>query len=365
MRASALAAEDDPPGLRIGPLRLWLSQQLPDVDPDKPLAADLMTGGRSNITYLLKQGDQRWVLRRPPLGHVMPSAHDMAREYRVLSGLSRTGFPVPRALALCANSDVIDQPFMIMEYVDARVIMNAADAELVSEAEAGAISAALVRILGRLHEVDVHQAELANLGRPDGYLARQLRRWSQQWEITRTRELSDINELIKGLTSQIVGLPEHLPWSLVHGDFRLDNVMFGRNDTEVRAVLDWEMSTLGDPVFDLAIMLVYWSRPGDQLRHQVPVAQGTTDGVGFWSRSQLVSEYQTVTQRDLGHLDICLGLACLKLAVIMESIRFRNRAGQQMGAAAGDGELMGQATEALVSMGLEVAAGGGVGALSH
>lgn len=357
-------AEEDPPGLRLVPLRDWLSQQLPDVDTRKPLAADLMLGGRSNITYLLKQDDRRWVLRRPPLGHVMPTAHDMSREYRVLHGLSRVDFPVPRPLALCANSDVLDQPFMIMEYVEARVIMNATDAELVSEAEAGAISAALVATLGRLHKVDVVQAELTDLGRPDGYLSRQLRRWSKQWEITRTRELPDIDDLIKSLTGQIAGLPEDLPWSLVHGDFRVDNVMFGRNNTVVRAVLDWEMSTLGDPIFDLAIMLVYWSRPGEKLRHQVPIAEGTTDGIGFWSRSQLVSEYQRVTQRDLGHLDICLGLACLKLAVIMESISHRNRSGQQMGAAVGDGEIMGRATEVLVRMGLEVTLGGGVRALS-
>lgn len=362
--AGAIKAQD-PPGLRLAELRAWLAKRLPDVDESAPIEARLMPAGRSNVTYLLRQQEQRWVLRRPPLGHVMRSAHDMDREFRVLSGLSRVEFPVPRPHVLCQDPDIIGAPFVLMEFVEGRVISDAADARQLDEAEASQVCAAMVARLAQLHDIDVDAAGLAGLGRPHGYLARQVRRWSQQWETTRTRQLPEIVELIGWLTEQVIRVPEDLPWSLVHGDYRIDNLILAPSEAEVRAVLDWEMSTLGDPVADLAVTLVYWSRPGDTARHRVPVADGVTDGPGFWDRDRLVSTYADSTGRDLAHLDVCLALACLKLAVIMESIRFRDLAGQQLGTAASHGTTMGRAVEALVTLGLEVAHGGGLDALGR
>lgn len=355
----------DPPGLRMAALHTWMVQTLEDVATTAPLQAQLMAGGRSNVTYLLTQGQHEWILRRPPLGHVMESAHDMGREHHVLSGLSRAGFPAPRPRAFCETPEVIGAPFMLMEYVHGRVVADAAGAASLTEAEAGEVSAALVGTLGRLHEVDVEKAGLSSLGRPQGYLARQVRRWGKQWETTRTRDLPEIDRLLAWLDGQLPALPQQAPWSLVHGDFRLDNLILDEHSAEVRAVLDWEMSTLGDPVADLAVSLVYWSRPDEPLRHAIPVAQGVTDGPGFWDRERIVQEYADATSHPLDHLDFCIALACLKLSVIMESIHFRNLAGQQLGTAAGTDDLsMGVAAEALARMGVAVAAGGGLAALS-
>jgi aminoglycoside phosphotransferase (APT) family kinase protein len=353
------------PGLLVETLHRYLATEVPGVRPDVPLEAVLLAGGRSNVSYLISQGDRSWVLRRPPLGHVMPTAHDMGREHRVLSGLTRVGFRVPRPLTLCEDSTVIGAPFMVMDYVEGRVLATADDASGVTPIEAGEISTAFVETLVQLHAVDVAAAQLSQLGRPEGYLGRQVRRWLQQWERSRTRELDGVARLGSWLQAQVDVLPAGLPWSVVHGDYRLDNVIVAHDAPDVVAVLDWEMSTLGDPVADLAVALVYWSRPGETLRHRVPVATGVTDVPGFAERSELVSAYAAASGRDLSHLDVCLALACLKLAVIMESIHYRSLRGQQLGTASQGGIDMGAATEALVDLGLAVASGEGLNALSR
>jgi len=352
-------------GLRIRELRRYLAAELADVQPDAPLEASLLAGGRSNVSYLLQQGDRVWVLRRPPLGHVMPTAHDMSREHRVLAGLFSVGFQVPRPLVLCTDERVIGAPFVVMEYVPGQVIATAGDATTLSVDDADHISAAFIETLADLHAVDARVAGLETLGRPEGYLARQVGRWMQQWKRTRTRELAGVSSLGAWLEREVAALPAGLPWSVVHGDYRIDNLILTADRRGIRAVLDWEMSTLGDPVSDLAVALVYWTRPGEGRRRRVPVATGVTDGPGFWDRSALVSSYANGTGRDLSHLDVCLALACLKLAVIMESIHFRSLQGQQLGAAAGADVDMGAATEALVELGLAVTSGGGVDALSE
>jgi aminoglycoside phosphotransferase (APT) family kinase protein len=356
-------------GLRLEPLRHYLAEHLDVFDPDATVDATLLAGGRSNLSYRLTQRDRSWVLRRPPLGHVMPTAHDMAREHRVLSGLSSVGFAVPRPLSLCTDTEVIGAPFMLMEFVPGTVVATAVDAAALSAEQASRICATMVETLGSLHAVDAAAADLQELGRPEGYLSRQVARWLQQWERTKTRELSGVSALGSWLEDKVAALPRDMPWSIVHGDYRLDNLILALDHdvehAEIRAVLDWEMSTLGDPVADLAVSLVYWSRPGEPLRHRLPVATGVTDGPGFWDRERLVSEYAISTGRDLGHLDVCLALACLKLAVIMESIHYRSLQGQQLGAATETGIDMGAATEALVDLGLAVRAGAGVDALAR
>lgn len=363
--SDALGRRASLPGLHLGGLLRYLPAVVPEVDPDRPVEAQLLVGGRSNLSYLLSQAGLRLVLRRPPLGHVMPSAHDVAREYRVLSGLSRVGFPVPKPLAICEDASVIGAPFMLMEHVSGRVLATATDAAGLAPAAAERICASFVAQLARLHAVDPEAAGLADLGRPQGYVARQVRRWRDQWERTKTRDLSDLDRLASWLESQVTALPPDLPWSVVHGDYRLDNVILDPETYQVTAVLDWEMSTLGDPVADLAVSLVYWSRPGERLRQRLPVATGVTERPGFWERGELIAAYLQATGRDAAHLDTCLALACLKLAVIMESIHYRTQRGQQLGTAADDGVDMGAATEALATLGLAVAAGGGVAALSQ
>ena len=344
----------DPKGLRLAPLREWMGSVGIDVAMDAPLTADLLAGGRSNVSYLLTDAAQRtWVLRRPPLGHVLPTAHDMGREFTVLSGLNRVHFPTPRAIALCEDEEVIGARFLLMDYIEGRVIADSDGAAALSPDEASDICASLVDTLADLHAISPQDAGLAALGRPDGYLERQLSRWSQQWELTATRELPVVTELAAQLQERAAGIAS-APGGIVHGDYRLDNTILDPASPRVKAVVDWEMSTLGDPAMDLAIMLVYWTDPGDGLRADVPVAQHITDRPGFWNRGQIVARYVERTGLDLAQLEFCTGLACFKLAVIMESILARSLKGQQMGSGASETAAMGQATQALAQMGVAV-----------
>ena len=294
----------------------------------------------------------------------MPSAHDMGREFRVLSGLNSVSFPTPKAQGICADEEIIGSKFMLMDFVDGRVIESAETAMTLSDIQAGVISQNLVDTLAKLHRVDPADAGLDQLGRPEGYLQRQVKRWGEQWQLTKTRELVEIEELHNWLEGAISKLPTNLPSAIVHGDYRIDNVILDPKTSEIIAVLDWEMSTLGDPISDLAISLVYWSQAGDTLRNQIPVAQEVTSGPGFWTREQVVQRYVSQTGYDISHLDECVALACFKLAVIMESIHHRNLSGQQLGAAAGAQSTMGQATIALTKLGLAVISMGAIAALN-
>jgi aminoglycoside phosphotransferase (APT) family kinase protein len=351
-----MSAVADPPGLRLEALARHLAGELEGFDAAVPLEPRLLTGGRSNVTYVL---NGRWVLRRPPLGNVMPSAHDMGREHRVLSGLTRAGFPVPRPLHLCTDESVIGAPFMVAEYVDGRVLEDGA---ALSPAEADGFCETFVDTLADLHAVDAAACGLGELGRPGGFLQRQVRRWAGQWERTKTRELPVLDRLAATLVEQVAAVPEDLPWGVVHGDFRLDNLILDRGRPVVQAVVDWEMSTLGYPAADLAVSLVYWSQPTDVLRRQLSVAAGATDAEGFWDRGRIAERYAARTGDALDHLDVCLALACLKLAVIMESIHKRTLEGRQLGDGGSD---MARGAEALARMGAEVTRGGGIEALGR
>lgn len=338
-------------------LRGWLAEQ--GLALDGEVTATLLAGGRSNLSYRLDDSSGRaLVVRRPPLGHVMPSAHDMGREFRVMSGLNRVGFPTPPARALCDDVDVIGASFMVMDFVPGTVIDSEEAAVGLDESLRSRISGELIDTLAALHQIDPETAGLESLGRPDGYLTRQVHRWGRQWELSATRELPVLDTLAVHLQQQVAEAEAASTASIVHGDYRIDNTILAPGGDGVRAVVDWEMATLGDPAADLAVSLVYWVDPGDGLRGSVPVSEHITDQPGFWNRSQLVERYAEQAGSALHHLDFCTALACYKLAIIMESIRYRALSGQQLGAAADDVEEMGRATEALAELGMEVLARG-------
>ncbi|CAB4340349.1 MAG: phosphotransferase [Actinobacteria bacterium] len=354
----------DPPGLVMATLEPWLVDNVAGFTSTDHITAELLSGGRSNISYVLSnQGGVRVVLRRPPLGHVMPSAHDMQREFKVLSGLNKTSYPTPRALAVCEDLQIIGATFMVMSHVAGRVIADASDAQHLSSTDAKEISANLFDQLAALHAINPSDAGLDTLGRPEGYMERQVKRWGEQWQLSQTRQVDEIDVLFKWLNENSALLPNNRPSSIVHGDFRIDNVIIDQDVNEILAVLDWEMATLGDPISDLAISLVYWTRPEDKLRANVPVAQHITDGPGFWTREQIVENYAAKTGFDVSYLDFCVALACFKLAVIMESIHKRNLSGQQLGAASGSSSTMGEATVALAKLGTQTISQGAFTAL--
>ena len=268
---------DGPPGLPVTALDRHLRQAIPGL-LQGPLSAQLVAGGRSNLTYLLTDGRTRWVLRRPPLGHVLQTAHDMGREHRLLAALSPTDVPVPAPLLL-AGPDVIGAPFYIMEFADGQVLRDRAQLEQLDDAAATALADELVDVLLRLHRLDPEHVGLGDLGRPEGYLERQLRRWTRQLEASHSRDLPELTRLAERLRGQ---LPVSQANAIVHGDYRLDNVVVdtaGRG--HILAVLDWEMATLGDPLADVASTLVWW----DGVRGlDSPVAAVPADVPGYPGR---------------------------------------------------------------------------------
>ncbi|BCJ42855.1 acyl-CoA dehydrogenase [Actinoplanes ianthinogenes] len=287
-----------------------------------PLTATMFAGGRSNLTYAVTDGTNRWVLRRPPLGHVLPTAHDMAREHKVLSALSQAGFPVPKPVLLCADSDVIGAPFYLMEHVDGKIYRDVADLVTV---DLHRLTLTLVDTLADLHSLEPEKIGLGDFGKPEGFNERQVRRWKKQLDASRSRELPGIEELHARLAADI---PAGGPGAVVHGDFRLDNVLIGAS-LEVRAVLDWEMSTLGDPLSDLALMLVYAGRPL-LLSDGKPFAP--IDLPGHPSLDEMAARYAERSGRDVGDLHWYVGFAAFKLAVILEGVHYRYTKGQTVGA---------------------------------
>jgi aminoglycoside phosphotransferase (APT) family kinase protein len=335
-----------PEGVDLERLRAYFAANV-DGAQDRELTAELIAGGRSNLTYAISDGDHEWVLRRPPLGHVLETAHDMRREYRVLSGLAETDVPVPRTLALCEDPDVNGAPFYVMERVEGRVLRNHAMLAALPPDEAQRCSFELVDVLARLHAVDYGAVGLGDFGRPEGFLERNVRRWGKQWESNKTRELPVVDELGRRLAR---ALPAHQDDAIVHGDYRIDNTMVAQDDAgHILAVLDWEMSTLGDPMTDVGVLGVYW---GD--RHATPVlgSQGVSNLPGFPSRDEVMERYAKQSGRDLSELDFYLVYAGFKLAIIVEGIHARYLMGKTLGEGFED---MSHAVEALAQAALDVA----------
>jgi aminoglycoside phosphotransferase (APT) family kinase protein len=265
------------------------------------------------------------VLRRPPLGHVLPTAHDMAREYRVIAALHPTGFPVPVPLHLCTEPDVLGAPFYLMSYVDGQILREAGDILALSRPAAARSSELLVETLAALHATDPAGVGLADLGRPEGYLERQVRRWYGQWERSKTRELDSLEELAASLTK---ATPVPARAAIVHGDFRLDNVMLDAGLTRVLAVLDWEMATLGDPLADVGLLVVYTELAASGLAPTQPrfgVEQG------FLSGAELVERYARAAGAPVERIGWYAALGYYKLAIISEGIHARYLQGKTVG----------------------------------
>ena len=314
-----------PEGVDLERLQPWFTEHIDGAD-DAPLTAELIAGGRSNLTYAIFDGRHEWVLRRPPLGHVVATAHDMGREYRVLAGLADTDVPVPKVFAFCDDSEVNDAPFYVMERVDGRILRSAEDMQAITPDEARRCSNELVDVLARLHSVDYDAVGLGDFGRPDGFLARNVARWGKQWQANKTRELASLDELARRLDT---ALPESGPPSIVHGDYRLDNTMLSNDDaSRVVAVLDWEMSTLGDPLTDLALFLVYW---GGDAGPAIASGQAIGSVPGFLTRDEIVARYARQSGRSVEHLDFYVAFAMYKLAVILEGINARFLMGKTLG----------------------------------
>jgi len=329
------------PGLDLERLRRYLDEHSPGLVAG-PLTGQVVQGGRSNLTYVVGDGVARWVVRRPPLGHVLPTAHDMSREHRVISALAGTAVPVPRTVTMCQDTDVIGAPFYVMEFVAGTPYRSADELEPLGPQRTRAIADSLIDTLVDLHAVDPGSAGLGDFGRPEGYLERQVRRWGKQLDASRSRDLPGVDDLREQLSRAI---PASGPAAIVHGDYRLDNVLVDAGD-RITAVLDWEMSTLGDPLTDLALLVAYAERRGVDLE----IVSNVSTAPGYPGTDEMIARYAARSGRDTSSLDWYVGFAFFKLAVILEGIYYRFTQGKTVGEGF---DRIGAAVVPLVSLGLD------------
>jgi aminoglycoside phosphotransferase (APT) family kinase protein len=314
------------PGLDLDKLADYLESKAPGLVTE-PLRATLVAGGRSNLTYILNDA---YVVRRPPLGHVLATAHDMTREFRVISALGPTAVPVPETLLLCEDSSVIGAPFYVMSRVPGTVYRTAQQTDELGEAGRRTAAFAMIDTLVALHAVDPAEVGLGDFGRPDGFLERQVRRWTQQLERSTSRPLAGAEELRDRLAASV---PVSPPPAIVHGDYRLDNLMMDPATLAVAAVLDWEMATIGDRLTDLGLLIAYWDVMSEvELSAGNPIADRVGAAAGFPTGAELLERYADGSGTQLDDLHWYLGLACYKLAVVLEGIHYRYTKGQTVGA---------------------------------
>jgi aminoglycoside phosphotransferase (APT) family kinase protein len=330
------------PGLDLDALSAHLRAR--GVELAGPLTAELIAGGRSNLTYAVTDGASRWVVRRPPLAGLTASAHDMAREYRVTSALQGTAVPVARPVSLCEDASVLGAPFTVVEWVDGVVVRDRDDLAALSDDVLQRTTDGLVEVLVALHAVDVAAVGLTGFGRPDGFLTRQVALWRRQWDQVHTREFPDLERLHALLADRV---PASSEVAVVHGDYRIDNAILDRADPgTVRAVVDWELSTIGDPLTDVALMCVY-RHPALDVVLGIPAAWTSPR---LPAPDALAQAYTRGSGRDLGDWPFYLGLAHLKLAVIAEGIAHRAHAGADAGR---DARRAAEAVPGLVAAGLD------------
>lgn len=314
---------EDLPGVDLGALERWLDAERPGLRQGQ-LSATLLTGGKSNLTYRVSDGAATWALRRPPLGHVLPTAHDMAREYRVISAMQHTDVPVAPPIAASGDTSIIGAPFYLMGYVDGMVFERADVVAELTQDEARRSGEILVDTLAELHAVDPVAVGLEDFGRPLGFLDRQLKRWHSQWVASETRPLPAVTEAIDALSRRV---PTPARTSVVHGDYRAANAIYRRDLSGIAAVVDWEMATVADPMTDLGLLFVYHALAAEGGFALAPMR--TRDG--FLAPSELARRYADRTSSDLSDLSWYVAFGYFKLAVISETIRHRHLAGQTLG----------------------------------
>jgi aminoglycoside phosphotransferase (APT) family kinase protein len=292
----------------------WLSQRISAVGPFR---YHLIAGGHSNLTYRVDAADgQRYVLRRPPLGHVLATAHDVGREFRIISALAPTPVPVAPALGFCDDNEVNGAPFYVMRFVDGLVVRGAEGAETLDVAARERAGVSLVDTLAAIHSVVPADVGLDDLGRHEGYIARQLKRWYGQWNQSKSRDLPAVDTVHDFLALRA---PEQGAATIVHGDYRLDNCMIDHQGN-VMAVLDWEICTLGDPLADVGLLMVYWTGPDDEGSAWV----GSSSTLpGFANRADLLHRYAEVSGRDVSEIDYYVAFAFWKLACILDGVYAR------------------------------------------
>lgn len=307
-----------PEGIDAPRVDAWLTANVPSVAP--PFRYELITGGRSNLTY--KATDDRGralVLRRPPLGKLLATAHDVAREWRIVAALQGTGVPVPPALALCEDDAVNGAPFAVTQFIDGVVIDTPDKAASLDDAGRRDVSLHLIDVLADLHAVDLDAVGLSGLSRHEGYIERQVRRWTAQWDASKTRELPEIDEVARRLAGD---MPDQRRTTIVHGDYRFGNCIVDTNRRRVAAVLDWELCTLGDPMADLGHLGIYWHDPSLPL----PITNDPTPGGGFPALGELLARYAERTGADVSRIAYYRAFAAWRLAVIAEGVASRHLA---------------------------------------
>jgi aminoglycoside phosphotransferase (APT) family kinase protein len=308
-----------PEGIDAGPVTAWFEAHAPAVTP--PLAFRLIAGGRSNLTYRVDdQAGHSWVLRRPPLGQVLATAHDMGREHTIISALAPTDVPVAPAVGLSADDSVNGAPFYVMDFVEGLIVRDRTVSDQLSPEARATVGREIPDVLARIHAVDPDEVGLGELGRKEGYIERQLRRWHRQFEQSKTREVPAVDAVHNKLSSRI---PEQGRAAIVHGDYRLDNCLV-TPEGRIAAVLDWELCTLGDPLADVGLLLVYWTDPDDALS-ALPGA--ATTAPGFPTKAEMVERYAAASGRDVSGVDYYVAFGYWKLACILEGVYARYRGG--------------------------------------
>ena len=318
-------------------LEAYLRERLADVQPDLRLSdsrieIEQFPGGHSNLTYLIRMGGGEFVLRRPPFGPVAPTAHDMPREYRLLAAIHPLFDLAPQPYLLCEDAAIIGVPFYLMERRRGVVIRREMPQGVEDSLELRRrISEAMIDALAALHAVDIYSSGLVNLGKPIGFVTRQVRGWAERWQRSKTSDVPELERVVAWLSDRIPPEPDPQagrPATLVHNDFKLDNVMLdGRAPSRIIAILDWEMCTVGDPLIDLGIALCYWAQKEDPEARRESISPVTTEP-GWLTREELAARYAARTGRDVSGIAFYEVFALFKVAVVLQQIYFRYVKGQ-------------------------------------
>jgi aminoglycoside phosphotransferase (APT) family kinase protein len=324
-----MAETDGPLGIDVPRVSVWLEASIEGAKG--PFCFELVAGGRSNLTYKVTGADgSAYALRRPPVSHVLPTAHDMVREHTIISALGGAGIPVPEALGLCTDVEVNERPFYVMSFVDGHILRTEEMAiEALTLERRAAVGPNLATCLAELHAVDVDAVGLGSLAKREAYVARQLKRWRAQYEQMVGADESH-GELVRSVGDRLAAsIPVQQAATIVHGDYRLDNCVLD-DLGQVKAILDWELCTLGDPMADLGMLLVYWAEPGDAT--QALIGQSPTMAPGFSGRAELLGAYAAHSDLDLSELGYYQAFANWRIGCILQGVYRR----YQEGAGAGD-----------------------------